>query len=99
MANRKNNKRANRSGRYARANKLRRGWQRYWSTRPCEVALERVAVPNETHVANETSQPLLAQPSHGIGGPICRSGIVRHEVDTRWPIGHQLFYRCRFQVG
>ena len=99
MGNRKNNERANRSGRKARAFHLRRHLQRRWSTRPCEVMVERVEVPNETHVANESTQPLLEQPSHGIGGPICRSGIVRHEVDTRWPIGHQLFYRCRFQVG
>ena len=63
-----------------------------------EVGVERVQLPEEIHRANESSQPLLEQPTQGLTGPICRSGIVRHEVDPNWPIGHRLFFQCRFQV-
>ena len=99
MAYKRNRTRANRRAQNRTATNLRRYNARRRLTRPCAVAMERVVVPDETHNANELSQPLLPQPTQGLSGPICRSGIVRHEVDTTWPIGHQLFYKCRFQVS
>ena len=99
MANQRVRERANRRAQNRTATNLRRLNARRRLTRPCAVAMERVVVPDETHNANELSQPLLPQPTQGLSGPICRSGIVRHEVDTTWPIGHQLFYKCRFQVS
>ena len=65
---------------------------------PCQVAVERVNVPREVHRLNEASQPLVDTPHPGISGPICRTGIVRNRVDPSWPIGHQLWYKCQFQV-
>ena len=66
--------------------------------RPLEVALERVNVSHEVHRLNEERQPLVENPTRGLTGPICRSGVHRHRVDDNWPIGHRLWYRCRFQV-
>ena len=98
MANQRTRERTNRSAQTRRANNLRRYNERRRLTRPCQVSVGRVAVPEATHTANESSQPLLEQPTQGLTGPICRSGIVRHEVDPNWPIGHRLFFQCRFQV-
>lgn len=63
-----------------------------------QVAVERVNVPREIHLMNEASQPLNDTPHSGLTGPICRSGIVRNRVNPQWPIGHQLWYKCQFQV-
>lgn len=65
---------------------------------PVQVGVERVNVPREIHLLNEASQPLIDTPHHGLTGPICRSGIVRNRVNSSWPIGHQLWYKCQFQV-
>ena len=99
MAYKRNRTRANRRAQNRTATNLRRYNARRRLTRPCVVAMERVVVPDETHNANELSQPLLPQPTQGLSGPICRASIVRHEVETEWPIGHKLFYKCRFQVS
>ena len=62
------------------------------------VRVERVNVPREIHLLNEASQPLVDTPHPGLTGPICRSGIIRNQVNSKWPIGHQMWYKCQFQV-
>ena len=99
MAYKRNRTRANRRAQNRTATNLRRYNANRRLTRPCHVAMERVVVPDAVHNANESSQPLIPQPTQGLSGPICRAGIVRHEVDPGWPIGHRLFYKCRWQVS
>ena len=66
-------------------------------TRECRVALERVTIPQEVHVANEQSQPLFEEAVQ-VSGPIARSGLVRQAVDEGMPVHHRLWYQCQFQV-
>lgn len=93
-----NNQKRIRKGRRRREMNIVHYNARRQLTRDCRVALERVAIPQEVHAANEQSQPVLEEAVQVIG-PISRSGVVRQHVDERWPIHHRLWYQCRFQVG